>query len=176
MEFKRICVLGLGYIGLPTASLLANNGFNVIGVDTKENLVGIINSGGVHIEEPGLKALVHAAVNSGFLQAKTAVEEADVFFIAVPTPLKTEGAETEVDLSYVREAARAIRPCLRAGNLVILESTSPPGTTREVVAPILEESGLSAGEDFFLAHCPERVLPGNTLRELIQEQPRGRRA
>ncbi len=164
---KKICVLGLGYIGLPTASLLANNGFNVVGVDKKENIIGIINNGGVHIEEPGLRALVTAAVNSGFLRAKTEPEEADVFFIAVPTPVKKEKGIVEVDLGYIEQASLEIVPFLRRGNLVVLESTSPPGTSTNVVAPILEKSGLKAGQDFYLAHCPERVLPGHTLRELI---------
>ena len=168
MDISKICVLGLGYIGLPTASLLANNGFKVVGVDKKEKIIEVINNGGIHIEEPGLKALVSAAVNSGFLEAKTEVVEADVFFIAVPTPIKEKSGEVVVDLSYVEHAAEEIAPCLKQGNLVILESTSPPGTSRDVVAPILEKSGLEAGKDFYLAHCPERVLPGNTLRELIQ--------
>lgn len=164
----KICVMGLGYIGLPTASLLANNGFDVIGVDKKENLIGIVNNGGVHIEEPGLKALVSAAVNSGCLKAKTVAEPADVFFIAVPTPIKKEENDVNVDLNYVVHASKEIMPHLKKGNLVILESTSPPGTTRDIVAPILEDSGLKVGQDIYLAHCPERVLPGNTLRELIQ--------
>lgn len=168
MKYKKVCILGLGYIGLPTASLLANNGFKVIGVDKDERLLNIVNGGGAHIEEPGLKTLVHAAVNSGSLQARSKPEAADVFFIAVPTPVRERESRVEVDLAYVEEASRAIAPCLKKDNLVILESTSPPGTTREVVAPILEESGLKAGVDFYLAHCPERVLPGNTLRELIQ--------
>ncbi len=168
MNTKTVCVIGLGYIGLPTASLLANNGFTVTGVDSKENLVKIVNDGGVHIEEPGLKALVNAAVHSGFLKASTEVQAADVFFIAVPTPVKLENGEKKVDLSFIEEAAFSIVPFLAKENLVILESTSPPGTTRDVVAPVLEQSGLKAGVDFYLAHCPERVLPGNTLRELIQ--------
>ena len=110
MEINKICVLGLGYIGLPTASLLANNGFEVVGVDKKENIIGIINNGGIHIEEPGLKALVTAAVNSGFLQAKTEVVEADAFFIAVPTPVKLEDDQVTVDLRYVEQAAKEIVP------------------------------------------------------------------
>ncbi len=167
MEFEKVCVLGLGYIGLPTASLLANNGFEVVGVDKKENLVSVINQGGIHIEEPGLKTLVHAAVNSGFLIAKTLPEEADVFFIAVPTPVKKENDEVIIDLSYVEQASEMIVPYLKKDNLVILESTSPTGTTQNIVLPILERSGLKAGVDFYLAHCPERVLPGHTLRELI---------
>ncbi len=168
IKSKKICVLGLGYIGLPTASLLANNGFEVVGIDKKSNIIGLVNDGGIHIEEPGLKALVSAAINSGRLKATTEVEEADVFFIAVPTPVNKAGDDVTVDLSYVEQAAREILPFLKKGNLVILESTSPPGTSSGVVAPILAESGLKAGEDYYLAHCPERVLPGRTLKELIQ--------
>jgi UDP-N-acetyl-D-mannosaminuronic acid dehydrogenase len=169
MEIKKICVMGLGYIGLPTASLLANNGFNVAGVDKQAKLVTIVNGGGVHIEEPGLKALVNAAVNSGLLKASELAEKADVFFIAVPTPVKEDSGRKVVDLSFVEAAAEEIGGYLQQGNLVILESTSPPKTTCEVVAPLLEKrSGLKAGSDFYLAHCPERVLPGNTLKELIQ--------
>lgn len=168
MAIQKICVLGLGYVGLPTASLLANNGFKVIGVDKEENLLKIVNHGDSHIEEPGLKALVHAAVNSGNLKAKNKPEKADAFFIAVPTPVKKENGKVKVELGYIEQAALDIVDYLDQGNLVVLESTSPPGTTRKLVAPILEKSGLIAGQDFFLAHCPERILPGNTLRELIQ--------
>ena len=167
MNKNRVCMIGLGYVGLPTASLLANSGFQVVGVDKKETVVQLVNNGGVHIEEPGLKALVTAAVKSGFLRARVTPEKADVFFIAVPTPVIGEGDAAEVDLSYVRQAASDILPFLKEGDLVILESTSPPGTTAKVVAPILEKSGLTAGAGFYLAYCPERVLPGNTLAELI---------
>lgn len=168
MAIQKICILGLGYVGLPTASLLANNGFKVIGVDKEENLLKIVNHGDSHIEEPGLKALVHAAVNSGNLRAKNKPEKADAFFIAVPTPVKKENSKVKVELGYIEQAALDIVDYLDQGNLVVLESTSPPGTTRKLVAPILEKSGMVAGQDFFLAHCPERILPGNTLRELIQ--------
>ena len=169
MDIKKICVMGLGYIGLPTASLLANSGFQVVGVDKQTRLVKIINDGGVHIEEPGLKTLVNAAVNSGFLKACEHAEKADVFFIAVPTPVKEDAGRKVVDLSFVQAAAEEVGDYLQQGNLVILESTSPPKTTNTVVGPLLEKrSGLKAGNDFYLAHCPERVLPGNTLKELIQ--------
>lgn len=168
MEIRKICVLGLGYVGLPTASLLANNGFQVIGVDKEENILKVVNNGGSHIEEPGLKALVHAAVNSGNLKAKSEPEKADAFFIAVPTPVNGESGAVKVNIAYVEQAALDISAYLEKGNLVVLESTSPPGTSKNVVAPILEKSGLIAGRDFYLAHCPERILPGNTLRELIQ--------
>lgn len=162
---KEIAVLGLGYIGLPTASILATNGFSVHGVDVSPNVVAIINKGGIHIEEPGLKTLVQAAVNSGNLKAYTQPQMADVYILAVPTPI-TE--DKRADLSYVGAAARSILPLLKHGDLVILESTSPPGTTLDFLCPILAESGLEIGTDLFVAHCPERVLPGKIIKELIQ--------
>lgn len=161
---KRICVLGLGYIGLPTAAVLSTHGYSVIGVDVKASVVDIVNYGGIHIEEPGLQTLVQAAYKSGNLRAQSSPEAADVFIIAVPTPLR----DTKADLSAVGSAAESIVPVLKKGNLVILESTVPPTTTEELVAPILEHSGLKAGQDFYLAHCPERVLPGDILREIIE--------
>jgi len=191
----KICVLGLGYIGLPTAAMLATHGYSVIGVDVNSRIVEVINNGGIHIEEPGLNTLVQAATNSGNLVVRREPEEADAFIIAVPTPLRAGeqrggGAEESentrarssaprhhsahaplhkrADLSAVESAAESIVPVLKKGNLVILESTVPPTTTEELVAPILEHSGLKAGEDFYLAHCPERVLPGNILREIIE--------
>jgi UDP-N-acetyl-D-mannosaminuronic acid dehydrogenase len=162
---KEISVIGLGYIGLPTASILATNGFVVHGIDVSQPVVDIINKGGIHIEEPGLKTLVQAAVNSGNLKAYSQPQMADVYILAVPTPI-TE-AKT-ADLSYVCAAARSILPLLKKGDLVILESTSPPGTTQDFLCPILAESGLELGVDLFVAHCPERVLPGKIIKELIQ--------
>lgn len=162
---NKICVMGLGYIGLPTASVLAANGFNVVGVDVRGDVVDTVNSGNIHIEEPGLHTLVQAAINSGNLRASLNPEEADVFFIAVPTPIHEDKT---VNMDYVREATEAIVPCLESGNLVILESTSPPGTCRDLVKPILEQSALVVGKDVYLAHCPERVLPGKILKELIE--------
>ncbi|HOZ46471.1 MAG TPA: nucleotide sugar dehydrogenase [Candidatus Hydrogenedentes bacterium] len=161
---KKICVMGLGYIGLPTASVLATNGFQVLGVDVDARVVNTVNSGNIHIEEPGLHTVVRAAINSGNLRASLEPESADVFFLAVPTPL-TE--DKRADMSYVTGAAERIVPYLEAGNLVILESTSPPGTCRDLLAPILGRSGLEVGRDVGLAHCPERVLPGKILQELI---------
>lgn len=161
---KKICVIGLGYIGLPTASMLATHGFEVIGMDIDPQVVDIINRGGVHIEEPGLKTLVRAAIKSGNLTASTMLQPADVFIIAVPTPLT---AEKKADLSYVKQAAQAIVPHLAQDNLVILESTSPPGTCMNILIPFFESFGLKVGKDYYLAHCPERVMPGNTLKELI---------
>jgi UDP-N-acetyl-D-mannosaminuronic acid dehydrogenase len=162
---KKIYILGLGYIGLPTASMFATNGYTVIGVDINSRVVETINKRGIHIQEPGLHTLVQAAVKSGHLRAVSEVEDADVYIIAVPTPIRDD---KRADLSYVCQAARSIAPFLKPGALVILESTSPPGTCVEILKPLLEESGLKAGSDFGLAHCPERVIPGRTMRELIQ--------
>jgi len=162
---QKVCVIGLGYIGLPTASVLATNGFEVVGVDVDPRVVDTINAGSIHIEEPGLWTLVKAATGSGRLRASLEPEKADIFFLAVPTPLT---AEKKADMSYVQSAAERIVPYLEKGNLVILESTSPPGTCRNLLLPILEKSGLKVGEDLLLAHCPERVLPGRILNELIR--------
>lgn len=164
-EFKNICVMGLGYIGLPTASLLATKGFNVFGVDVREQVVNTINEGKIHIVEPDLDILVKSAVQSGQLKAGLEPQPADVFIIAVPTPFK-DGKKP--DLAYIEQATRAIAPCVRPGNLVILESTSPVGTTDEIVAALLREAGHNIGEDVYVAHCPERVLPGRILIELIE--------
>jgi UDP-N-acetyl-D-mannosaminuronic acid dehydrogenase len=164
MDFKKICVLGLGYIGLPTASTFATHGIDVVGVDVNARVVETLQNGGIHIHEPGLRTLVQAALKSGHLSISEHPEAADAFIIAVPTPFKED---KKADLAYVKSASQAIVPYLRAGNLVILESTSPPRTTADVVAPILEASGLKAGDDFHLAYSPERVLPGQILRELI---------
>ena len=165
----KVCIMGLGYIGLPTASVLASSGFQVLGVDCKQGLVETINRGLVHIHEPGLHTLVQAAVHSGNLVAAFEPDTADVFMIAVPTPLLKEGERVDVDLSNVESAVKAIAPRLQKGNLVILESTSPPGTLEDLVVPLLEQgSGLKAGDEFHAAYCPERVLPGRTMRELIE--------
>ncbi len=164
-KFKQICVIGLGYIGLPTASLLATKGFKVTGVDVSEKVVDTINRGGIHIVEPDLDILVKSAVNSGNLTASLEPVEADVFIIAVPTPLL---AGNKPDLSYIKAATQKIKPIVKRGNLVILESTSPVGTTDELVATQLQQSGLTIGTDVYVAHCPERVLPGRILVELIE--------
>ncbi|MBL6982986.1 MAG: nucleotide sugar dehydrogenase [Anaerolineales bacterium] len=164
MNFDKICVLGMGYIGLPTASTFATHGVRVVGVDVNRQVVETLQNGGVHIHEPGLRTLFQAAYKSGNLTISPQPEESDAFIIAVPTPFK-EGKKA--DLEFVVSASEAIVPYLKQGNLVVLESTSPPRTTIDVVAPILEKSGLKAGEDFHLAYSPERVLPGQILRELI---------
>lgn len=165
MRFQSLCVLGMGYIGLPTASTFATNGLRVVGVDVNRRIVDVLRNGEVHIQEPGLRTLVQAAFASGNLRVAEAPEAADAFVIAVPTPILDD---KRADLRAVRAAAEAIAPHLQSGNLVVLESTSPPRTTVDLLAPILETSGLQAGSDFFLAYSPERVLPGQILRELVE--------
>jgi len=165
----KVCVIGLGYIGLPTAALLASFGFKVIGVDINEKVVDTINKGKIHIKEPDLNILVAAAVNSGNLIARLRPEPSDIFIISVPTPFKyNKNKNIKPDLSYVRSAVFSIVPHLKKGNLVILESTSPVGTTENVVARIIrDKSGLDIGKEIFVAYSPERVLPGKILNELI---------
>ena len=165
MRFTTICVLGLGYIGLPTASTFANSGLKVTGVDVNQRVVAGLRNGELHIEEPGLRTLVQAALASGNLRIAGQPEPADAFLIAVPTPVLPD---KRADLSAVLAAAESIVPHLRRTNLVVLESTSPPRTTVDVIVPILERSGLRAGADFHLAYSPERVLPGQILRELVE--------
>lgn len=164
---QKIIVMGLGYIGLPTASMLATKGHQVLGVDVNAKAVDTINSGRIHIIEPDLDILVRSAVNSGNLKASLTPEEGDTFIIAVPTPFKEfNGNPKAPDLSYVESATRAIVPFLREGNLVILESTSPVGTTEFIYNTIVELRPELAGK-IHCAHCPERVLPGHILRELV---------
>ena len=171
-EFQTVCVMGLGYIGLPTASLLATKGFTVTGIDVSQKVVDTINKGEIHIVEPDLDILVKSAVHSGNLSASLEPVEADVFIIAVPTPFKDGGPDhisgKKPDLSYIEAATKKISSYVKPGNLVILESTSPVGTTDEVVAAILEQDGHAVGEDVYVAHCPERVLPGRILIELVE--------
>lgn len=164
MDRKKICVLGLGYIGLPTAAMFATHGHKVIGVDVRKDVVEALNKAKITIEEPYLDILVQAAVKSENLVGRTEPVEADVFIIAVPTPI-TSGKTA--DMSYVEQAAKSIVPYVRKGNVVVLESTSPPGTVRELLLPILEKSGLALGEELFVGHSPERVLPGRILMELV---------
>lgn len=171
-EYSNICVMGLGYIGLPTASLLATKGFKVTGVDVSPKVVDTINKGEIHIVEPDLDILVKSAVHSGNLSASLEPVEADVFIIAVPTPFKDGGPDhisgKKPDLSYIEAATKKIAPYVKPGNLVILESTSPVGTTDEVVAAMLKTEGLDVGNTVYVAHCPERVLPGRILIELVE--------
>ena len=172
MPFTTISVIGLGYIGLPTAAVFASRKKQVIGVDVNQNAVDIINRGQIHIVEPDLDMVVHAAVTEGYLRATTKPEPADAFLIAVPTPFK---GDHEPDLAYIESASKSIAPVLKKGDLVILESTSPVGATEQMAAWLAEaRPDLSFpqthGEDsdIRIAHCPERVLPGHVLRELVQ--------
>jgi UDP-N-acetyl-D-mannosaminuronic acid dehydrogenase len=173
---KIISVIGLGYIGLPTAALIASNKTTVIGIDVDIRVVDTINSGKIHIVETDLEDLVAEVVGEGYLKATTIIESADIFLIAVPTPVNDNN---EPDISYIVDAARALSPVLKKGDLVILESTSPVGTT-EILRDILkiERSDLVFAEqgmddsnntsDVFIAYCPERVLPGQVLKELVE--------
>ena len=162
MDRTKICVMGLGYIGLPTAALLANKGFEVEGVDINKSIVETINEGNIHIVEPGLDKYVKKAVINKKLHASLQPSIADIFIIAVPTPFH-EGFKPNID--YIIEATKAIAPFVRENNIVILESTSPVGTT-EKVGQTLQAEGIDISE-IFIAHCPERVLPGNIMNCLL---------
>jgi UDP-N-acetyl-D-mannosaminuronic acid dehydrogenase len=175
VNFQKICFIGLGYIGLPTASTFAMHGLKVLGVDTNPKVINTLNTGEIHIHEPGLRDIVAQAIHSGNIAFSTQPAEADAFIIAVPTPFKEHetgdfnGQPYKLaDMRAVISATEALLPHLRPGNLVVLESTSPPLTTANLVRPILERSGLKAGVDFHLCYSPERVLPGQILRELIE--------
>ncbi|MCD6210759.1 MAG: nucleotide sugar dehydrogenase [Methanophagales archaeon] len=168
---RKICVAGLGYIGLPTALLFAVSGYEVVGVDIKRSIIEKVNQKVMPFDEKGLQELLIKAIDSHRFRASTTPEKADVFIIAVPTPFDKKNRMA--DLSYVIEATKSIASLLEKGNLVIIESTVPPGVCEKCIIPILEENcntgkvGLKAKEDFFVAHCPERAIPGNTLYEMM---------
>jgi UDP-N-acetyl-D-mannosaminuronic acid dehydrogenase len=180
MSFNTISVVGLGYIGLPTAAMFASREKQVIGVDVNQHAVDTINRGEIHIIEPELDIMVHEAVKDGYLKAVTTPEPADAFLIAVPTPFKDNGSELpEPDLRYIKAASKAIAPVLKNGDLVILESTSPVGATEQMAAwlagerpdlsfPSTDIASNSKTIDVNVAHCPERVLPGQVVRELVE--------
>ena len=169
-----LCMIGLGYIGLPTAGVFAENGVNVKGVDINQHAVNTINAGKIHIEEPGLEALIMHVVDKGLLKAYTTPQEADAFIMAVPTPFK--GEDHEPNLDYIEAATRSLAKVLKKGNLVILESTSPVGTTEKMSAWLAEErpdltfphQEAGVESDIRVAHCPERILPGQMIRELVE--------
>jgi len=161
----QVAVLGLGYIGLPTAGMFAISEVPTLGFDLNPDVVNKISQGGVHFFEPGIRTVIAASINSGNLRVSSQLEPADFFIIAVPTPVNPDKT---ADLSYVESASRLIVPHLKPGNIVVLESTVPPGTTEDIVAPILEESGLKAGVDFDVAFSPERVIPGKVIEEIIE--------
>lgn len=177
MQFNTISMIGLGYIGLPTAAVFASRKQRVIGVDVNQEAVNIINNGEIHIVEPELDIIVHAAVKQGYLRATTVPEPADAFLVAVPTPFHTDenGQHHKADLSYIEAAAKAVAKVLQPGNLVVLESTSPVGATEQMAAWLAEARPdltfpQTHGEasDIRIAHCPERVLPGHVIRELVE--------
>ncbi len=162
-QHRKICVIGLGYIGLPTAALLANRGYQVHGVDVVKHVVDTINKGEIHIIEPDLDAFVHSAVHSGQLKADTKPVPSEVFMIAVPTPFHEDQSP---NIDYVIAATKAIAKVVKPGDAIILESTSPVGTT-EMVKTTLDEAGIDTST-LFIAYCPERVLPGQVMKELIE--------
>ncbi|MDP2440564.1 UDP-N-acetyl-D-mannosamine dehydrogenase [Rhodoferax sp.] len=176
MNNKTISIIGLGYIGLPTAAVFASRKIKVIGVDINQKAVDTINRGQIHIVEPDLDMVVQAAVSAGYLRATTQPEPADAFLIAVPTPFKAgNNSDHEPDLRFIQAASRAIAPVLKPGDLVILESTSPVGTTEQMAAwlaaarpDLTFPQTHGEASDIRVAYCPERVLPGHVLRELLQ--------
>ena len=175
LNFQNICVIGLGYIGLPTASTFAAHGLNVLGVDISPSILDTLRNGDIHIHEPGLREEFQSALKTGRLTFASRPAPSDAFIIAVPTPFyegdlgEANGVKfKKADMRAVTSAAESIVPHLKKGDLVVLESTSPPRTTVDLVRPILERSGLVAGRDFHLAYSPERVLPGQIMRELIE--------
>lgn len=160
----NICVIGIGYVGLPTAAMFASKGLKVIGYDVNEKAVNALNEGKIIIEEPGLEELVSQGVKSGCLSARTVCPEGmDVYIIAVPTPINEDKT---ADMKYVKSATEEIAKKVKKGSIVILESTSPPRTVEDLMLPILETSGLEIGEDLLVAHSPERILPGKVIEEL----------
>jgi UDP-N-acetyl-D-mannosaminuronic acid dehydrogenase len=165
MSFNTVSIIGLGYIGLPTAALFASRKIKVIGVDLNQRVVNKINQGEIHIIESGLDIVVRTVVKEGYLKATTIPEPADAFLITVPTPFK-KGHKP--DLSYIESATKAIAPLLQKGNLIVLESTSPIGTTEKVAQWIQEKRPELNVPEINIAHCPERVLPGHIMRELIE--------
>lgn len=176
MSFNTVSVVGLGYIGLPTAAMFASRKKYVVGVDVNQHAVDTINRGEIHIVEPDLDMIVHAAVTEGYLKAVTSPEAADAFLIAVPTPFKNNDSSIpEPDLSYIQKASEAIAPVLKKGDLVILESTSPVGATEHMAEwlaaarpDLTFPQTVGEDADVNVAHCPERVLPGHVVRELVE--------
>lgn len=161
----KICIVGQGYIGLPTAALFTRSDCEVVGVDVNEEIINNLNKGKIHIEEPGIAEIIKNAVDNKRYHASLTPEKADAFIITVPTPYIAENYSC--DLSYVIEACNEILPFIEKGNTVIVESTIAPMSTDDVIKPIFEKAGYTIGKDLYLAHCPERVLPGKIIEELI---------
>jgi len=161
---KKICVVGLGYIGLPTAVMFANHGYQVLGVDVSERAINLLSKGQVHIEEPGLQDYLTKALVGGTFTVSTTPEEADMFIVAVPSPITSQKT---ADMKYIEAATASIVPFLKKGDLVVLESTVPPRTVMDVMMPILAEANLEFGTELFVSHSPERVIPGKVFEELV---------
>ena len=166
MKKKTVCVIGLGYIGLPTAALIASNGFLVSGIDIDENIVSTINEGKIHIIENDLEASVKSAVLSGQLKAFSKIQQSDIYIICVPTPFHRKKNIPEPNIDYVLSATKSIAPFIKSGDLIILESTCPVGTTKNIQQTLID-CGANL-EDVHIAYCPERVLPGKIMTELVE--------
>lgn len=162
----KLTTIGLGYIGLPTSIMFAKHGVDVVGVDIKQEAVDMLNGGQIHIEEPGLQDALEEVLETGKFRASTIAEEADAYIIAVPTPNNNDEYKS-ADISIVMSGVESIVPILKKGDTVIVESTIAPRTMDDHVAPYLEEQGFKIGEDIYLVHCPERVLPGQIMHELV---------
>lgn len=162
---EKICVVGLGYIGLPTAVMFANHGYDVHGVDVNQKAVDMLSDGQIHIEEPFLQDYLNKALEKGTFSVSTKPAEADMFIIAVPSPI---AEDKTANMDYIRAATESIVPFLKKGDLVVLESTVPPRTVLDVMMPILVKSNLEIGTELFVSHSPERVIPGKVFEELVK--------
>ncbi|MBC2259850.1 nucleotide sugar dehydrogenase [Listeria booriae] len=162
----KLVVIGLGYIGLPTAIMFANHNQDVVGIDVNKHVINELNAGKIHIEEPGLQAELDKAIQNKAFRATMDIEPANAFIVSVPTP-NHDDALKSCDLTYVKAAVQNILPVLRKGNTIIIESTIAPRSTEDEILPLVESTGLIVGKDVFLVHCPERVLPGQIIHELI---------
>lgn len=162
----KITTIGLGYIGLPTSIMFAKHGVNVVGVDIKKEVIDSLNAGKIHIEEPGLQDALNEVIEKGTFKASLTPERSDAFIISVPTP-NNDDAYKSCDLNYVLSGVRNVLPFVERGNVIIVESTIAPRSMDDFVKPLVEEAGYTVGKDIFLVHCPERVLPGQILHELI---------
>lgn len=162
----KLCTIGLGYIGLPTSIMFAKHGVEVVGVDIKQSVVDSLNSGRIHIEEPGLQDALEEVIASNKFKASMEPEKADAFIISVPTP-NNDDQYKSCDLTYVLDGIKRVLPLVEKGNVIIVESTIGPRSMDDFVKPLVEEAGFIVGEDIYLVHCPERVLPGQILHELI---------
>lgn len=162
----KLCTIGLGYIGLPTSIMFAKHDVNVVGVDIKKEVVDSLNHGRIHLEEPGLQEALEEVISMGTFRASYTPEKADTFIISVPTPNHYDQYKS-CDLTYVLSAVKSVIPYIERGNTIIVESTIAPRSMDDFVRPLVEEAGFIIGKDIFLVHCPERVLPGQILQELV---------